>query len=232
MEYIWRFQPNLERVKVTHYLEILILLTSYNIFLSKVSEIFLETIIMAEFFAGLEKKKQKQDHASSRTQDIRSNEAVNNMKIADDKIHNVKIQEYLDIENVENDHHNYEHDYDFDSDYSDDNDSDDTPANIDKPEYYYYYYYDYLDSGIDISHELSNNVAAQYEPLPTPLWQVSDKQINTDIEGRKDRDNEEEYAITTDSTSTLYDKDSDSSGEITGDKNDVTEKHRDDPIVI
>ena len=32
------------------------------------------------------------------------------------------------------------------------------------PEYYYYYYYDYLDSGIDISHELST-----YEPLPTPL---------------------------------------------------------------
>ena len=33
-----------------------------------------------------------------------------------------------------------------------------------EPEYYYYYYYDYMDSGIDISHELTT-----YEPLPSPL---------------------------------------------------------------
>ena len=36
------------------------------------------------------------------------------------------------------------------------------------PEYYYYYYYDYLDSGIDISHEKN-----ELEPLPTPMWQTS-----------------------------------------------------------
>ena len=33
-----------------------------------------------------------------------------------------------------------------------------------EPEYYYYYYYDFMDSGIDISHELTT-----YEPLPSPL---------------------------------------------------------------
>ena len=36
-----------------------------------------------------------------------------------------------------------------------------------EPEYYYYYYYDYMDSGIDISHELTT-----YEPLPSPLPQA------------------------------------------------------------
>lgn len=38
-----------------------------------------------------------------------------------------------------------------------------------EPEYYYYYYYDYLDSGIDISHELTT-----YEPLPSPLPLAAD----------------------------------------------------------
>ena len=51
-------------------------------------------------------------------------------------------------------------------DSADDYELSDQAAEEDKsePEYYYYYYYDYMDSGIDISHELST-----YEPLPTPL---------------------------------------------------------------
>ena len=51
-------------------------------------------------------------------------------------------------------------------DSADDYELSDQAAEEDKsePEYYYYYYYDYMDSGIDISHELP-----PYEPLPTPL---------------------------------------------------------------
>ena len=42
-----------------------------------------------------------------------------------------------------------------------------------EPEYYYYYYYDYMDSGIDISHELTT-----YEPLPSPLPLASESGHN------------------------------------------------------
>ena len=73
------------------------------------------------------------------------------------------------------------------------------------PEYYYYYYYggqtldnylppqvdlyfssDYLDSGIDISHELST-----YEPLPTPLplGEHQDKS-REDVETKKTNEKE------------------------------------------
>ena len=56
-----------------------------------------------------------------------------------------------------------------DYDYSDEDYEDKYVLETEKPEpeYYYYYYYDYMDSGIDISHELTT-----YEPLPSPLPQA------------------------------------------------------------
>ena len=57
-------------------------------------------------------------------------------------------------------------------DYDDFNDNEVvTDDDSTDPEYYYYYYYDYVDSGIDISHEL------EYEPLPTPVARVMNKEL-------------------------------------------------------
>ena len=57
-------------------------------------------------------------------------------------------------------------DYEYVEDFEDtaNTNTDETTDGESEPEYYYYYYYDYMDSGIDISHELTT-----HEPLPSPL---------------------------------------------------------------
>ena len=137
--------------------------------------------------AGLEKKDGDKDHAASRTQEIRNDVIGDSGRVTENNIESDKDihrdDEYKENENVDN-LQKYEYDYEFDDDYSDDEDNDDNVSEEDdKPEYYYYYYYDYLDSGIDISHELSNNVAAGYEPLPTPLQQVGEEHGDGDESG-------------------------------------------------
>ena len=68
----------------------------------------------------------------------------------------------------------------------------------------YYYYYDYLDSGIDISHELSNSETAGYETLPTPLWLVSKHPHNsTEDEDIKEREDHSKSEVATDSVTTI-----------------------------
>ena len=140
----------------------------------------------------MKKKQGNKDRAASRTQDIRNQETVNRIEVIEDKIKDVKINEFK-----ENDFHNYDYDYDLSDDYSDEEYSDadtESSEDISKPEYYYYYYYDYLDSGIDISHELSNSEAAQYEPSPTPLWQVSGHTSHSQDSQKEEHD---ETAVTT-----------------------------------
>merc|ERR1712050_668887 len=206
---------------------------------------------------SLEKKKQNRDKAASRTQVTKNHESYENINFIEQKKKDDLMNEYEEVENVNNSH-KYEYDYDFDSDNSEneyDETEDSSTENSDKPEYYYYYYYDYMDSGIDISHELSinknnyelsndknnyntnnykvsNNVAAQYEPLPTPLWQVGGKLRDGDDVGGNYEDCHKEYETTISSRSVLSDEDSDSPSDITGDKDDVTEEISDDTVVI
>ena len=69
----------------------------------------------------------------------------------------------------------------------DDSEDDEKAAKVDddkEPEYYYYYYYDYVDPGIDISHELLENNVNSYEPLPTPLA-LSDTKTSAAIGSNK-----------------------------------------------
>ena len=147
---------------------------------------------------GLEKKLGNKERASSRTQAMRNDSTGNNLKVIKNKLQNVKaIHEKNEdaLESIKN-AKSEDYYYDFDDDDKD-RKNHDVPENSDKPEYYYYYYYDYLDSGIDISHELSNSETAGYEPMPTPLWQVSQYPNNsTESEDDKERENLSKSEIT------------------------------------
>ena len=157
--------------------------------------------------AGLHKKQEIKDHAASRTQETRGNVIEDSGRVTENKIKSDKeifIDEEYKNENLDN-LKKYEYDYEFDDDYSDDEDNDENELSEDDdtPEYYYYYYYDYLDSGIDISHELSNNVAAGFEPLPTPLRQVGEEHGDGDeSDGDEEGEDHTKYEITTDSDDT------------------------------
>ena len=70
-------------------------------------------------------------------------------------------------------------------DINDDYDYVDTEEKEPEPEYYYYYYYDYLDSGIDISHELTT-----HEPLPSPLPLISNSTKSEKSETEETSDSE------------------------------------------
>ena len=84
--------------------------------------------------------------------------------------------------------HDSEIDYEYDTDNKESKQK--KKPEEDSPEYYYYYYYDYMDSGIDISHELTNSEAKKYEPLPTPLWQVSKQKENMEEKDIKEDSSE------------------------------------------
>ena len=119
---------------------------------------------------------------------VGSNDKVIINKLQTKTIHEKKEDTLASIENAKKE----DYDYDFEDDVIERNNlgGNDVPENGEKVEYYYYYYYDYLDSGIDISHELSNSETAGYEPLPTPLWQVSQHDNNsTESEDDKEREN-------------------------------------------
>merc|ERR1711915_484573 len=87
--------------------------------------------------------------------------------------------------------HDTEADYEYDTDNKESKLK--KKPEEDSPEYYYYYYYDYLDSGIDISHELTNSEAKKYGPLPTPLWQVSKQKENTEEEESEIKEDNSEH---------------------------------------
>ncbi len=74
-----------------------------------------------------------------------------------------KDEDYDKLNNNKNKDNTDQYSEDDYEDYDVDNTVD---KNDEEPEYYYYYYYDYVDSGIDISHEL------ELEPLPTPMARV------------------------------------------------------------
>ena len=188
--------------------------------------------------AGLEKKQGDKDHAASRTQEIRNNVKGDNVRVTENKIESdteiYRDEEYKANESLD-DLQKYEYDYEFDDDYSDDEDNDENELSEDddKPEYYYYYYYDYLDSGIDISHELSNNVEAGYETLPTPLRQVGEEEHGDSDEKAGDEEGEDhtKYEITTDNEDTAQDEnihDSDN----TGDAKNISDEECIDAVVI
>ena len=153
---------------------------------------------------GLEKKLGNKERASSRTQAMRNDSTGNNLKVIKNKLQNVKaIHEKKEdaLGSITNTHRQ-------DNDYAFEDDDVDVLANGDKPEYYYYYYYDYLDSGIDISHELSNSETAGYEPLPTPLGLLS-KHPNNSTEGEdiKEREDLSKSEITSVSENTTGEDD-------------------------
>ena len=160
--------------------------------------------------AGLEKKQDYKDRASSRTQAMRNsvgnNDKVINNKLQTKTIHEKKENALANIENAKKE----DYDYDFEDDVIERNNlgGNDVPENGEKAEYYYYYYYDYLDSGIDISHELSNSETAGYEPLPTPLGLVSEHPDNS-IDGEDDTEKEgkSKSEITSVSDNTTGDED-------------------------
>ena len=187
---------------------------------------------------GLHKKQKIKDHAASRTQETRNNVIEDSGRVTENKIKSDKEiyidEEYKSNENLDN-LQKYEYDYEFDDDYSDDehNDENELSEDVDKPEYYYYYYYDYLDSGIDISHELSNNVEAGYETLPTPLRQVGEEEHGDSDEKAGDEEGEDhtKYEITTDNEDTAQDEnihDSDN----TGDAKNISDEECIDAVVI
>ena len=96
---------------------------------------------------------------------------------------NQRVKEMMNTQ-VASKYHKNISEFDYEYDYADgekkeeeENVIEDEEGDVKKPEYYYYYYYDYLDPGIDISHELSDNDVESYEPLPTPLWQVGKTQV-------------------------------------------------------
>ena len=167
-------------------------MTSCNTFLSKVSLACCKTVIKDEVLAGFEKKQDNKDRASSKTQAMRNsvgnNDKVINNKLQTKTIHEKKEDTLASIENAKKE----DYDYDFEDDVIERNNlgGNDVPENGEKAEYYYYYYYDYLDSGIDISHELSNSETAGYEPLPTPLGLLS-KHPNNSTEGEDIKERED-----------------------------------------
>ena len=124
--------------------------------------------------AGLEKKQGNRDRASSRTQAMRNDSTGSNDKVFSNTFQNVKAihEKKQDALGSIANSNREDHDYDFEDDDID-RKNHDVLENVDKPEYYYYYYYDYLDSGIDISHELSDSETAGHEPLPTPIGLAS-----------------------------------------------------------
>ena len=186
---------------------------------------------------GLHKKQEIKDHAASRTQETRNNVIEDSGRVTENKIKSDKEiyidEEYKSNENLDN-LQKYEYDYEFDDDYSDDEDNDENELSEDddKPEYYYYYYYDYLDSGIDISHELSNNVAAGYEPLPTPLRQVGEEHGDRDkSDGDEEGEDHTKYENTTDSEDIAQDENKNDSDD-TGDTERISDAESSDGVVI
>ena len=111
-----------------------------------------------QIISGGERKNQEFDHS----EDVKEN----------DKTDNFSSRDFIEKTNYDN--HNSANNHKVITDRMDnnddyeyiDNDEDDneTVDDSSEPEYYYYYYYDYMDSGIDISHELTT-----HEPLPSPL---------------------------------------------------------------
>ena len=141
-----------------------------------------------ETITGLEKRQIDTDQAVSRTQDIVKKHHKNTDK-APKSQHNIKVKQIQKVKEMMNTQVASEFpknisEFDYEYDYAvgekkeeEENVIEDEEGDVKKPEYYYYYYYDYLDPGIDISHELSDNDVESYEPLPTPLWQVGKTQV-------------------------------------------------------
>ena len=169
-------------------------LTSCNIFLSKVSLPFLKIYVKDETIEGLEKRQIDNDQAVSSTEDIVEKQPKNTHRDlksqhTNNLNQNQRVKEMMNTQ-VASEFHKNISEYDYEYDYDDgekktveENVSEDEEGDVKKPEYYYYYYYDYLDPGIDISHELSDSDVERYEPLPTPLWQVGDTGVG-DSDGR------------------------------------------------
>jgi len=155
---------------------------------------------------SLDKKQKEPDLAISRTQYVHNDAVRHNNEVRDSSQHKTVTKSQTKgksrnpfaketIQNIPENVHKEELDYDYD--YADTNTTIEEEVENEevkdvKPEYYYYYYYDYLDSGIDISHELPNGETNSYEPLPTPLWQVSDAGNNTDTMHTNDINNNDD----------------------------------------
>ena len=150
-------------------------MTSYNISLSKVNIVacsLLQSLIY--FNSGLGRKESGGNAKSARPEDnltSRNFYSKSEVNTSSHKSNNESISPFIVRYNEEI---NRRIDTSDDYEYVDEEDGTNEKAGEagEEPEYYYYYYYDYLDSGIDISHELTT-----YEPLPSPLPLAADSEM-------------------------------------------------------
>ena len=138
--------------------------------------------------ADLEKRPIDNDQALSRTEEIVKKHTKNTDKDPKSerevKVNQIqRVKEKMDSK-VASEFNKKISEFDYEYDYANDEQKEEDKNvikngedDVKKPEYYYYYYYDYLDPGIDISHELSDGDVERFEPLPTPLRQVGDEDI-------------------------------------------------------